>query len=500
MIYSKAVLISFFICLSSSGVSAQTITSKVVDKKTGEPIPYATVQISENQGIITNEEGSFSLNLDNSLSEIDSIYISSMGYEKVGIAAQKTADSIIYIEPKAIELKSVFISNKNLSVDEIINHVKERVPQNYSADLSKKRLFFRQSEYNNINKMNIEFKKSTIDELNKKFIDSILTIIPRKSAYYTEILSNYYGNHDKAKLDIIKAAELYDKNNLGDMDALSQRMEEIFKANVKPDSYLKIKSGIFGTKVQVDSILEQNEEASATKEDLEKKDSKNPFIDYRKSTLKGLFSKLFFQEDSRLNFIDKAGRYDFELLDYTYINDQTAYVIKFSPKRKEDFKGTLYINTEDFAVMRMDYENVKLLKNFRLLGLTYKITRYRGKTIFVKGADNKYHLKFLEKTVGTAFGVDRPLKVIEKNKHVPGRNKQNELSLNIDVVNTNTNKYEVVVFNAKPITETDFKNSTENKAIKPQYLSRYDPEFWKGYNIIEPNAAIRQFTVTPEAE
>ncbi len=481
--------------------SAQTITSKVVDKKTNEPIPYATIQLSENQGIITNEEGRFSITLDKNSSETDSIYISSMGYEKMGIAINKTADSIIYLAPKAIELKSVFVSNKKLTIDEIIENVEDRLEQNYHFDMTQKRLFFRQSEFNSLNKLDIEFKKSTIEELNKQLIDSVTRLIPRKSEYYTETLCDYYGGPEKRKINIIKAAELYDKSNSGSMEALSKRLEKIFKENVKPDSYLKIKSGIFGTKVQVDSILENNEEATAAKDEIDdKKEDKSHFLKYRRSTLKYLFENMFFQEDPTVNFISKSGRYTFELVDYTYMDDSSVYIINFSPKRKEDFKGTIYVNTEDFAIMRVDYSNVKLLRNFKLLGLSFKENLYKGTTIFTKGADNKYTVKYLEKVKGNIFGVDRPLKVIEKNKHVKGRRKQNELALEIDAGIGNVTKFEVVVFDTQQLPESDYENSKENKSIKPKYLSKYDPQFWKGYNIIEPNAAIKQFTVTPEAE
>lgn len=483
--------------LSSLALSAQTISSTIIDKKTNEPIPYATIQLSEHKGIITNEEGKFSITLDEQLKKIDSIYISSMGYQKVGIALNTITDSIIYIEPKAIELSGVFISNKNLSIDEIIDNIKENVGQNYSKDLSHKKLFYRQSDFSDLNKMNIKFKKSTIKEFNKKFIDSVISIIPRKSAYYTEALCDLYGNFDKQKLNIIKGAELYDKSNDGSMEALSEKLEDILKKNVKPNSYLKIKSGwILGTKVQMDSIFDANDEAAEVKNEVEKpnKNQENYFLNYRKSSLKNLLSSMFFQEDSKLNFIDKSGRYKFELIDYTTIDDSSVYIINFEPKRGADFKGTIYVNTQDFAIMRVDYENVKNLKNFGLLGISFHDTMYKGKTIFTKGADGKYSVRYIEKTRGNVFGIDRPLKIIEKNKFVKGKRKQNELSLGLDIGAGEISKYEVVVFDSQPITESEYESSKENKSIKPQYLSKYDPEFWKGYNIIEPNTAIKQFT------
>ena len=503
MIFRQPILLSCFLFFGSHLVMGQTISSKVLDQKTNEPVPFATVQLSENQGIITNEEGRFSLTIDETLKDVDSIYISSMGYEKLAIAISKDTDSIIYLPPKAIELKSVFISNKNLTIDEIMDNVKDKISENYNTELSKKRLFFRESEFNTLKKMNVDFKKSTIKELNKKLIDSVVSLIPRQSSYYTEILCDLYGDFDKQKLHITKAAELYDKNKTVSLDAMTKRMETIFKENVKRDSYLKIKSGLFGTKVQVDSILEQTEDAQAVKDEMnkqDKKEDKSKFLKYRKQGLESLMSSLFFNDGVMSNFINKSGRYEFELVDYTYIDDHSVYIIKFEPKRNEDFKGTLYVNTEDFAIVRADYQNARNLKNFKLFGVQYQDNLYRAKMGFTKGANNKYDLKYMEMYRGGFFGFDRPLKVIEKNKHVKGRRKQNELSLGIDAVNTYKRKYEIVVFDSEKLSEADYKNSKENNKIKPQYLSSYDPEFWKGYNIIEPNSAIKQFTASPDSE
>ncbi|WP_378180476.1 carboxypeptidase-like regulatory domain-containing protein [Aquimarina sp. SS2-1] len=493
----KKLTLTTFAFLSGLLLSAQTITSTVVDKKTNEPIPYATIQYAENGGVITNEEGKFSFILPKSITPTDSIYISSLGYEKLGVPLSIVMDSILYITPKTVELSSVFISNKNLTIDEIMDQVKENITKNYSTALSHKKLFIRESDFSNISKINVKLKKSTIEEFDKEFIDSVISIIPRKSSYYTETLCDLYGNFDKQKLDIIKGAELYDKSNDGSMNSLSERLENILKKNVKQNSYLKIKSGwIPGFKIQVDSIIQNNPEAAEVKKEMEDQDKnkENYFYKYRKYALQDLLSSMFFQEDSKLNFIDKSGRYEFELSDYTTMDDSSVYIINFKPKRRADFKGTIYVNTQDFAIMRVDYENVKNLQNFGLLGISFHDTMYKGKTIFTKGSDGKYSVRYIEKTRGNVFGIDRPLKIIEKNKFVKGRRKQNELSLGLDIGAGEISKYEVIVFDSQPITESEYENSKENKAIEPQYLSKYDPEFWKGYNIIEPNTAIRQFT------
>ena len=491
--YSSNLVVLFLVLTSFSSI-AQSVNSKVVNEKTKEGIPYATIQYGEQQGIITNEEGRFSLALDQINALQDSIYISSMGYEKKGIALTQVLDSVLYLKPKPIELSGVYLFDRELDVDEIMEKVEENIPNNYNKDPIKQRMFLRTSEYNKIRKMGIEFKESTIEELNKEFIDSVVSILPKGANYFTESLVDFYRAPGEHRLHVEKAAELYDKNNEGSMEALSKKLEKIFKDNVKPNSYLKIKSGIFGQKVQVDSILDASEEAAEIEEEL-KEPEKSYFLKNKKRQLQHLYSELFFNEETKLNFIDKSGRYRFTLRGYTLIEEAGVYVIDFEPKRSEDFKGTIFVNIDDFAIMRVDYDNVKSLRRIRLLGLSYEETVFRGTTIFSKGENGKYDLRFVEKVTSKVMGVDRPLKVIEKNKFVKGKRKQNELSLGLDIVNQQTEKYELVVFNSDIITDAEIKTAVENETIKATYLSRYDPEFWKGYNIMEPNVALREFVV-----
>jgi len=477
--------------------SAQAANAKVVDAKTKKGVPYATIQFGEHQGTISNEEGRFSLALDNLGAGLDSIFISSMGYEKTGVPIVQGLDSILYLKPKPIELSGVYLFDKELNVDEIIEKVQENIPYNYNRDPIKQRMFLRTSEYNKIRKMGIEFKASTIEELNKKFIDSVVSILPKGANYFTESLVDFYRAPGEHRLHVEKAAELYDKNNEGSMEALSKKLEKIFKDNVKPDSYLKIKSGMFGQKVQVDSILDSSEEAAEIEQEL-KEPEKSYFLGNKKRQLHNLYAELFFNDETKLNFIDKSGRYQFTLKGYTEIEEAGVYVIDFKPKRNADFKGTIFVNIEDFAIMRLDYSNVKSLRRIRLLGFSYEETVYRGTTIFSKGANNKYDLRFIDKVFGRVMGVDRPLKVIEKNKFVKGRRKQNELSLGLDIVNQQTEKYELVVFDSALISKTEVDAVVENDSIMATYLSKYNPEFWKGYNIMEPNAALREFVVSEE--
>jgi len=484
-------ILSFFII---SEITAQSFSAKVIDEKTGEPVSYATIETGKNQGIITNEEGEFSFLLEQIKQTQDSIYISYMGYETKGVFLEPQNSLEILLTPKIFELKQVFLSTEVLNAKEIIERVKENLEKNYQVNLSKKKIFFRQSDITRVKKMDFGFKKSSIEELNENLMDSISRMIPKKSSYYKEVVGNFYGDYTKHKLYVTKAAELYDKKNDLSAEGLAKELERIFNENVKKDSYIKIKSGIFSTKMQVDSIIKENEEA---KEEYEKRagNGNKYFQEQIKDRISDLYEQLFFQEDTKIDVLDKSSRYNFVLENYTVIDGMTVYIIPFSPKGSKDFKGTLYVNTQDFAIVRMDFQNVNPIRKFSLLGITLRNNIYRGKMLFSKDKNGAYSPKYLELEDGMYVGLDRPLKVIEKNKHVKGRRKQNELSLALDIRMNQVVKYELVVFESETITNNDYKNVTENTEVIATYLSQYDSTFWQGHAIMEPNDAIESFKV-----
>ena len=487
-------LFLFFILIGGVSLTAQNLSATVVDSRNGKPIPFATVVTGEHSGMITNEDGVFTIT-QSQLSRIkDSIKISSMGYTNVSLW-EPTGEITIKLSPKTFELAQVFLNANPLSAEEVIEKVKENLSNNYKIDFSKKKIFFRQSDLNTMDEVDFGFKKSTIPELNKELIDEIADAVPRKSSSYKEVVGDFYGDYRSHKLHVDKAATLYDKTKDVSVDGLSSRLEEIFKKNVKPDSYLKIRSGLIGTKVDLDEISEENqEEADIVKEEI-KKEQRSEFQQGIKDRISQVYEQLFFNEDSELDFLRKSNRYRFTHTDYTFIEDAAVYIIKFEPKGKKDFKGVMYVNTEDFAVMRLEFENVRPLKRFGLLGITYRRSLFKGKMLFAKESNGGYGPRYLELEDGSTFGLDRPLNVIEKNKHVKGRRKQNELALDLKIGTTQVSKYELVVFSSESISKENFQTAPENPEVKATYLSKYDPSFWKEYTIMEPNQAIQSFEV-----
>lgn len=488
--------------------SQRSISAKIIDSTSQTPIQFATIAIDDNTGVISNEFGEFNITINKKITVNDSLFISCLGYEKKHIAIEIFTDSIITLQSKTIDLSEVLITNKNYTIKEILEKIKSNLESNYDLDYYKRKLFYRESYYTNLLKGDVNVKKTTIPEFNQAFIDSVMVSLPKNTDDHTEILGELYGKIETSapqKMEIFKASHLYDKKNEITFENYEKRFNDIIKKHVKRDSYFKIKSGWFGTKEEIDSTFfedKQVDEETADfieeKKEREKKRKEN-FLKYRKNSIHTFENSNFLEEDSDLNFIEKSNRYDFTLLEFAYLNNEFVYTIAFKPKRKEDYKGTLYVNTDDFAIIRVDYENIKPLKTFNLLGVSFKEYLKKGTIIFSKSDNEKYTLKYSDMEFGQQFGIDRPLTIIEKNKNVKGRRKQNEVSTEINFVINNLTKQELIVFESNPISEADFNNFKEVPDVTPTYLPQYDPEFWKGYNIIEPNQAIKDFKII-EAE
>ncbi|HET8737848.1 MAG TPA: carboxypeptidase-like regulatory domain-containing protein [Pricia sp.] len=493
--------------LATTTAQSQNLGSIIVDSVTKKPVPYATVQLN-NKGMITNEEGRFKFSFDENVEETDSLFISSIGYASIGKPLSEFTDSLILLRPKAIELQEVIVSNKKYTPREIIEKVADNIEINYYTDFTKKRLFLRETYQNEILKTDYELKESTIPAFNKNFFDNLIRTVPKRNIYYTEMLGDLYGNDDPddQKLDLIKASEMYNKDMELDFEKLEEKFNDIVRKNIKSDSYFKIKSGwFFGTKIDADEMgglfkeeIDSTDVAVLNKrleeEKKQKEENRKYFSTNKRRTLGNLFENLPIFDDTDYDVIFKPGRYDLTLEHFTYLGDQAVYVIAFVPDGSPEFKGRLYINADDFALIRMDFENTEPLRDFSLLGISVNQYLVKGSFLFAKGEDEKYHLRYCDIVKGVRVGANRPLKIIEKNKNVKGRRKQNELSMEVDFAFGNINRYELVVFDEAAITEEQFESFKQNNEVLPTYMPNYDPEFWKGYNIIEPNRAIKEFT------
>ena len=483
----------FFILLFPVIIFGQSIERKVqiLDSLTHEPIPFASISTNLKKGSIANEEGEFRWIFPEVVTNQDSLKITSMGYQTLTLALSTFSDTLVYLPPKTIALKTVIVSNKTLSPSEIIEAIQENIPYKYDLELNQKKIFLRESGSQQFNTLSVSVKKSSIPEFNQAFWDSTLTKVPRKNEWFNEIVGSCYGDYKNQKVEITKALELENKETATIFKNLETVFEDILNNNIKKDSYFKIRSGIIGGKVDNADFI--NAADTLSLEEKETKEKSN-FLKAKKSTLLSL-TKLF--EDKEINFsiLKKASNYTFKQIDFTYLDDIPIYVLSFTPKRNEKYEGTLYVDADAMALVRISYKNIKDIKSFSLFGVSLKENLKEVTVQFKKNKTGKYALEYFEYSYGWEGGFDRPLVITEKNKIVKGRNKQNELKIDV-VIKTGTNqKYQLVVFETLPLDKAVFEAFEEKPTVLPVNVTKYDPTFWQGYTIIEPNQALKAYKI-----
>ena len=142
----------------------------------------------------------------------------------------------------------------------------------------------------------------------------------------------------------------------------------------------------------------------------------------------------------------------------------------------------------------MEYENVGSIRDFSLLGLSFNAYGRKLQLKFDRFQGEKYQLQFLNVKTKFRTGIDRPIKIIEKNKFVKGRRKQNELSGKIHFKLDQMSSITLVVFDSEKVSNKAFESTRETKVFTPAKKDSYDPDFWEGYTIMEPNKAIKAFS------
>ena len=471
--------------LFAVNLKAQSTSVKILDSISFAPIPFATVSFSNSSGIISDENGDFEL-IKNELNDEDSLFISSMGYKKVSYSLNRFNDSIIFLSPKPIELNNVIITNRKLTSQEIIEKIKAAITQNYQTDLSENKIFYRKEYNSTIEKFEINKFKSSIDNVNDLLIDSLLLNLPSENKSVTEVLSNYYGNleEDNQKINLIKSRETYKKDN-EILESLNSKLEESLKKSLKSNSYFKIRSGLlpFSGDLEFDGLwdIDSTNQAALKKANDNEIKRKENFANSIKGRVSNIYSNLFYNDATDLDFILKSNRYEFSNPELNYLGNQLVYVMTFRPKGSKDYKGTLHINSDDFAIVRIDFKNVKSLFKLKLLGFSSDNYLIEGRMVFSKLDKKKYSLTYFQVSSGSKAGIDRPFKIIEKNKFVKGRRKQNQISFNLDFIVNSLNKVELRVFQSKSIDLNLYENLKEENKILPEYVDEFKTNFWEEF-------------------
>lgn len=473
--------------------NAQTISAKLLQKGNDKPIPYATIQISEDEGVMSNEEGDFQFEKSEIITTQDSLLISSLGFKSKAISLLDSLPKIIYLEDEIFKIAPVVLTNTKISADEIIAKVKENLTKNYNSKFIKSQIFIRSTDKNYNKKFDLNLKKSTIDGIDEQLLNELSQTIPKRFTSFKEIFANAYHNSRESKTQNQKGLLMQNSSEIGSTDEIEEKLKETFENAIKPNSYLVFKTGVFkiGETEMMDSLKRKREiTIGKSRENDRKKDNKN------ENKLSKMLSELFVNPDSEVNFLSKSTKYKFEKIGFVNIGDTYAFVLGFMPKGNAKYKGKIYVNIDDYAILRADIEGARKVfnKQFNMLGISVNELSYKSTIMFMK-SKSQYFLHYFKKEMVNSVGMDRNFKIIEKNKFVKGRKKQNVVKLEFDLMLENRSKLEIVQSNLLSSSKSNFNQIEPIKDFKLVEKKTYPKGFWNGYNILTPEKAIKELKI-----
>ena len=481
----KKITLILTLLLIGNTVFSQTITGKIVDID-NNPIPYVTLQIGPNYGVITNEEGVFTLETDN-FSDSDNVSISCLGYKSLEFQLSIFTKPTYVLEDSISELSEVFVTNKQLSIEEILTNIRENISSNYNID-GKQRVFMRESSNFNIKDFDFEvskssnFNRATIKDINRNFETMSQQMVNNNSKFYEDTLLDLLHIADSTQSQIIKATKLVNLKKDLSTEAVNGKLIRSVLNVLDSSATYKLKTSIF-------TIEDSLKVGKILKEDSDTKKGKTTVINNKVARIIRNNSLV---ENSKLDFIFEDKGYEYTIDGISYLNDEAVYNISFKPTKKSaKYKGQMYVNTSDFAVVKLAYQfaenrtgqkmNLKFIAGFK-----FEENAYRSTVIFKKNENAIYDLYFISQENGNYVYINRSLKFI-RNNTAEHTDKQ-QLKLKFMIEQDYNAKSELFFISTGSLEDDSTFKITKEYPIS--YISKYDPSIWKDYSVLSPVQAI----------
>jgi hypothetical protein len=466
------------------------IKGSVLDLDKQTALPYTSIYIlHKNIGLISNENGNFSIN-SSDLDKTDTLCFQYIGYKNRCLTiGHFDTSSVVYLKADITNLNQIFIFGNSPDPESIVKKVLENKDSNYRKTTSKRQTFIRERSIADIDKINLIYKKSTISDLNRDFIKSLEDKIPRHTTSYTDFLGDLYFTKNKddsinLKIDPIRTVSLKEKD-IAELKQFETVFENIF-ANTGEKEYWKVKSGIFGEKL--DSVDVNHEPERDTL--IENKRNLSDFGREIKSQLN--FSSL--NDKDQWEFLHKTGRYIFTLAGGTSVNGEDVYIIDFTPRVNGLYVGRMYISTNTFALIRADYEYApgKIGHDIHLLGIGYTETQFIGSIYFEK-KENNYALKYFSKRAAAKVSINRNIALLQKRKRALFDEKVNEFKMGLDISVDADESFEYLVLDDRDIPDKQFEDFKQQENMEVVYVDQFDDKLWSGFSIIEPTKQMKEY-------
>lgn len=488
--YSLILILIFLFGHITNAQNPGIIRGVVFDDATKEALPYANILLLDQyKGTISNEKGDFSLEV-TGFSLEDTISFQYIGYQTKKILIKDIKDGFtIYLKEDLINLSEALVYGNPPNPKNIIKKVVENRVNNYKNISSKNQAFVRTRDITDIEKMSTDLKRNSIEELDEEMIQSTLNKIPKHLTSYTDFLGDLYffeNKKDSLKIDAERTVSLKEIE-IAELDEFGRIFENLFK-ETEEEEYWKVKSGIFGHKLDIEYDIEND--SAENIENTNDSTRTNVF----KHSLRNRLEFVDIEDTKEWSFLYKPGKYNYTLAGGTRVNGEDVFIIDFTPKSGGEYVGRVYISTASYALIRADYEYAegKTGRDFHLLGVAYTEDYFKASIYFEKTEDS-YQLKYFSKKVGNHYSIHRNLQLIKKRKRWLMDKTLYEIKVKLDMAVKSKVSVEVLFLDHKAISNEEFAKFNQAKSMKIQYIDHFSDDLWKGYSIIEPTKQMREY-------
>ena len=352
----KKLLLLVFI-IPFLAISQHKIQGIVIDSKTKQPLPFASIVTNTNFGTLTDIDGEFHIKAKNSFSQITISYV---GYQPITISIS-SEDKFISIKLKtSIEnLNEVLITAKENPALQIIRNAIKNKPKN---NIEKSLNSFKFNSYNKI------LVTANPDSINGK-VDSVFVIkqglkkfkkldssnykfkkeINKQHLYISEKISEFQFQKGKKKKEVILASR---------MAGLKQPIYELLAITFQDFSFYNDVYTVAGTKYT------------------------NPIAN------------------------NAIKQYNYKILDTISTKNGNSILIYFKPKEKKEFlgiEGVLYIDTQSYAITKAIAElkgvvNIKAVQNYSYIK-KYATWFPDNMNVILKKGDNNENISLFGGTI-----------------------------------------------------------------------------------------------------
>lgn len=486
------VLFAVFLLFNPFSAYSQSTNGIVLDQETQETIAFATIQIGDNYGVITNDEGVFNISTER-FSPNDSLVFSFLGYDRKAIAIKDYNGEKVYLNPNVDTLDEVYVIDKNLDPIAIMEKVNENIPKNYPKQTEKLTIFQRTKNNNKTQNSEISIKKASfIDKQTLRNVNAELKKLSENSKNGSSNIYNdtyfevYKNENDSLKLDIKKGTKLINLERNTSSENVPNKAFAIIAEKLESSNTFKMRTGIIPMK---DSVNLKKTFSKPAKNDSINVYSRN----WQTTELLNAFN---FGKNTDLTFVTDYKKYEFTIAKVFTYNGELVYVLNFEPKRSSaNYSGEIYISAENYAVLKTKYKYApgktgrKVNLKF-LLGIKYEELEREVMAIFNKNEAGTYGLKYVKTKTKQYYYLDRSFTLIENIKN---RSDRMKLKLELLIEGFGNNENELLVINNESITKNAFDQFKQEENVTIQTIEKYDPAIWSNYNIIAPNKAIKDF-------